>query len=321
MTWHLAGKLAQPWAVQLEALRRSDGRPRFGLFLEMGLGKSGVVLNEYVDHGDVDLCIVVAPQAFKLSWLDFVSEYDIDFIRSGFWPRDPLPFDWEQGVYALNYEAISRSRARDPLLELFNQRRVMLVLDESKALGNPRSGWSRAAIELAKRATMVRELNGTPVTQSPLDLYAQLRALGELNGMTSVEFRNRYCVMGGYMGKQILPEFKNGDELARILDRCMFRALKSEWRTDLPPRSYSTIHLELTAKQRRHYKTMVDEFYAMVDGRDVTVEMVIGQMLKLQQIASGFILPMGGAPALIIESGLKTRRSAVCSSCAAPAAS
>jgi hypothetical protein len=97
-------------------MKRSAGRDRYGFYLEMGLGKSALTLNEFVDRDDVDLCIVIAPQSFKLSWPAFVQEYGLGFLRSGYWPRDPLPFNWETGVYSINYEAVSRSQAKEPLL-------------------------------------------------------------------------------------------------------------------------------------------------------------------------------------------------------------
>jgi SNF2 family DNA or RNA helicase len=170
----------------------------------------------------------------------------------------------------------------------------MLVIDESKALGNPRSGFTKSVIELSKRAKVVRELNGTPITQNVMDYYGQLRALGELNGWNPVAFRNRFAVMGGFMGKQILPEFKNGDELARILDGCSFRALKADWRKDLPEKTYSTVHLEMTGEQLSRYRTMMEEFYALVGDEDsgtmVTAELVLTQLGKLRQISSGILI-------------------------------
>lgn len=315
--WHLGGKLKQPWAVQLEALRRSAGHDKYGYFLEMGLGKTAITLNEYIDDDSLELCIVVVPQSFKLDWLVAVDDYDLKFLRTGYWPKHELPFDWEQGLYAINYEGVSRSHAKSQLLRLMEQRRVLLVIDESKALGNPSSGWTKAVIELAKRATKVRLLNGTPVTQSPLDLYGQLRALGQLYGWTSVEFRNRFAVLGGFMGRQILPQTRNSDELARILDNCSFRALTRDWRQDLPEKSYAAVHLEMTGRQQQHYRTMVEEFFALVEDTDVTAEMVITQMVKLQQIASGFILH-DDKPLQLEEPGKNPKLRAAIELCAGP---
>jgi hypothetical protein len=292
--WHLGGKLKKPWEVQVEALTRSHGRQKYGWFLEMGLGKTGCALNEFIDLEDeVDLMVVVAPQSFKLGWATAVNEYELEFLPTGYWPKNPIPFDWDTGVYAINYEAVSRSKAKDQLLKLMDNRKVMLVIDESKALGNPSSGWTKSVIELSKRATIVRELNGTPLTQSAQDYYGQLRALGEVEGWTAVEFRNRFAVLGGFMGKALMPEIRNAEELARILDRCSFRALKKDWRKDLPPKLYTTVPIELGAKQRQHYETMLEEFYVMLEDEILTADMVLTQVLKLQQISSGFMLDAG----------------------------
>ncbi len=290
--WHLRHKVHgdQPWAVQAEALNRADGRDRYGFWLEQGLGKTSLTMNEFIDRDDVDLNIVIAPQSFKIDWALAPEEWGVGFLQSGYWPNDPLPFDWEIGQYSINYEAVSRSKAKDQLLKLFDRRRCMLTIDESKALGNPQSGWTKSVIELAKRAKVVRELNGTPLTQSPMDYYGQLRALGELDGWNSTNFKHRFAVIGGFMGRQVLPEFKNGEELARILDRCTFRALKKDWRKDLPEKNYATVHLEMTERQRAHYQTMMEEFYALIDDDAITAEMVMVQLNKLRQIASGIII-------------------------------
>lgn len=293
--WHLKHEAHgdRPWAVQAEAMRRANGNDRYGYWLEMGLGKTALTLNDFVARDDVDLCVVVAPQSFKCDWALAPPEWGVGFLKSGYWPRDPLPFNWDSGLYSINYEAVSRSSAREPLLKLFSERRVMFVIDESKALGNPSSGFTKAVIELAKRAKVVRELNGTPITQSPLDYYGQLRALGQLDGWNATNFKHRYVVLGGFMGKQVMPDCKNQEELAALLDSCTFRALKKDWRKDLPPKSYQTVHLEMTTRQRAHYQTMMEEFYAMLDEDVVTAEMVVTQLGKLRQISSGILLNDG----------------------------
>lgn len=301
--WHLKHPVhgEEPWPVQAEATRRCGGRPKFGYWLEMGLGKTALTLNDYIGASDVDLALVVAPQSFKADWPAAPAEWGCGFLRTGMWPDDELPFDWDEGLYAINYEAVSRSGATQQLRKLLDQRRTMLIIDESKALGNPQSGWTKSVIELAKRAKYVRELNGTPITETPMDLYGQLRVLGQLNGVTPTQFRNRYAIRGGYMGRQILREFKNEEELGRILDACSFRALKKDWRKDLPDKSYSSIHLTMNNLQRRHYLTMLEEFYVAVEDKDeVTVNMVISQMMKLQQIVGGFII-VDGEPHVLVR--------------------
>ena len=279
----------KPWAVQAEAMRRSEGKARYAYFLEQGLGKTSLTFNDYVNNDDGDLCIVVAPQSFKGEWPLVSAEWGRPDIQGGSWPKYKLPWDWETGVYAINYEATRSNVARD-LQKLFERRKCLLVIDEATAIKNPDSATTKGVIELAKRATSVRLLNGTPYAQNVMDYYPQLRAIGELNKWMPITFRNHFAQIGGFMGKQIVG-IKNVEELGEILDGCSFRALKSEWRKDLPPQIVvDPIHVEMTNRQLRHYMEMMEHFYTCVNGLDISVEMVLTQYDKLRQISSCMVM-------------------------------
>lgn len=304
--WHLKHEFhgSTPWAVQEEAMRRAAGRDRFGHWLECGLGKTPLTLNEFVDRDDVDCLVVICPQSFKQDWVLAAEEWGVGFI---------FPFTWHNGgfrggpnalknhfseLFVFNYEAVRWSkrgeRGYQALEQLLRSRPCMLVIDESKAIGNPSSNTTKGLLQLVKYARVVRELNGTPMTESVCDYYGQLRALGELDGWNPVNFKNRFAVKGGYMGRQILrgeAGVKNAEELAAIIDGCTFRALKKDWRADLPPQITQTVHLEMTDNQLKHYGTMVEEFYAEIaEDEAITAELVLTQCDKLRQISSCLLL-------------------------------
>jgi hypothetical protein len=280
----------------MEALRRADGAGRYGWFLEQGLGKTALAINDYVDAGDVDLNVVLAPSSFVADWPLAPAEWGVGFLRTGMWGTDEMPFDWEQGLYAISHETLRGSkRARDELSELFRKRRCMLTFDETTGIKNPSSLLAKYCIsDLSKYAARVRELDGTPIVQNALDYWAKLRLLKECDGMNPYAFRNRFCVMGGYMGRQI-KGIKNEDELAKILDRCSFRALKQDWRKNMPPKVDTPIHLEMTPNQQTHYRTMMEEFYALVGDAEINAALVLTQRMKLQQISSCMLMRDGKA--------------------------
>lgn len=285
MKWHLKHEQYgdKPWAVQAEALKRSSGRPRFGFHLAQGLGKSALVFNEFVES-DAEIMLVISPQSFKADWPLVPAEWGVPEVTSGMWPKNPMPTG-EKTLYAVNYEAV-RSGAGKQLLKLMEQRRVMLVPDETTSIINPQSQTSKAVIELSKRAYMVRVLNGTPLVKNCMDLYAPLRCLGELNGVNPFAFRNRFAILGGYMGKQITG-IKNEQEFYELLDRVAFRALAEDWRKDLPGKMPpTTIHLEMTPRQRVLYQSMLEEFFVQIGDLDVSADMVLTQLSKLRQISS-----------------------------------
>lgn len=285
--WHLKHAIHgnKPWAVQREALNRSEPHDKYGQFLEQGLGKTGLTQNQFIAEDDTDLHIVVAPNSFKNDWVLAPEEWGVGWMPTGYWPKHPLPFDAEYMQYAINYEAARQGAFRD-LCKLFERRRVRFTIDESTALKNHNSTTTKQIIELAKRADKVWLLNGTPLVENAMDYYGQLRAIGRLNGVNPTNFKNRYAVVGGFMGKQLMPEIRNEEELAGILDECSFRALKKDWRKDLPPKIYKPLHLEMTDKQRAHYAEMMEEFITIVNGDEITATLVLTQMDKLRQISS-----------------------------------
>lgn len=288
MKWRLKHEIHgdKPWDVQAEAMDRSEGHTRYGYFLQQGLGKTALTLNDFV-NSDADLNVVLAPQSFKGDWTLAPEEWGQPDIGWAMWPKPPLKTD--KSLYIMNYEAV-RSSGKETVARLMRERRVFFTIDESSAIKNPQSLTAKAVIELARGAVALRELNGTPLVKNVMDLYPQLRVLGQLNGMNPFAFRNRYATMGGYMGKMVTGIREDTeDELYEIMDRCSFRALTADWR-DMPLKIYKTVELDMTASQRSHYHEMLEDFLTVVDGNEYNAPMVLTQMDKLRQISSCLIM-------------------------------
>lgn len=299
--WHLkhAEHGNKPWAVQIEALKRAGDKFNYAWFLEQGLGKTSLALNDFVDkhrRGLVDTMVVLCPNSFKADWAGAPAEWGVPEIVSGYHPQlkmDKLR-DPRGHLIALNYEA-ARSGAGAVLSRLMRDCRVYLGVDESLALGTPSSDTTKAVIQLCRQAQYVRLLNGTPTARDVTHYYGQLKCLDELNGVNPFSFKMRYAELGGFKGKQVIG-IRNEDELAKILARCSFRALKKDWRKDLPPQVFTHVHLDMTPQMRSHYREMVEEFLTLVnDDMMVMAQMVLTQMEKLRQIASGLAMQDGKA--------------------------
>jgi len=291
--WHLKHAIHgdKPWAVQAEALRRASGHAKYGYWLEQGLGKTGLTINDFVSQDDTDINVVIVPNSFKMDWVLAPAEWGVPWLESGMWPNNSVPSNQTYYQYAVNYEA-ARQGALRPLIELMERRNCMLTIDESTQIKNPQSSTFKAVLELSKRAKVVRELNGTPLTQNVMDYYGQLRVLGQFQGIKPVVYRNRYAEMGGYFNKEIKGT-RNEEELAKIVESCTFRALKKDWRKDLPPQILKPVHLEMSNRQLAHYRSMMDEFFTVVDEEEITAELVLTQMDKLRQISSCVIMNAG----------------------------
>jgi SNF2 family DNA or RNA helicase len=263
--------------------------------MEMGLGKTAVILAEFAElvrHSLVDNLIVVCPNSIKGVWLDEMDKVGFpESIGRGAWPSIQSAW-WSNNVMVINYEAIITARGSVVVDKFLHRGRCMLVVDESTQIKNPKAQRTRRLIGWAKNVRYIRLLSGQPVVQGPHDLWSQFRVLGEMNGMNYFSYRATHCIMGGYLGKQVMGA-KDPEALNALLSKVSFRAKKDQW-LDLPKQIFTTRNVELTKDQKKHYDNMKKYLITMIAEQEIDAQMVITQMLKLQQISSGFMLDENG---------------------------
>ena len=288
MGWHLKGK---PFDVQLAALKAARGKDGFAYFMEMGLGKTATTLNEMVETSmEHDAYVVLCPNSMKQVWADEAEAWGAKFDIQ-VWPRINTSHQERGTLLIMNWEALLSKGGQYLYAYMFN-RSIYVAGDESIYIKNPRAKRTKVFLELITMAKTVRLLSGKPIVNSPLDIWAQLKAVGARTFRNPFAFRNHFCVMGGWQGKQIVGA-RNEEELSALIDSVSFRATKAEW-TDLPEKLYARREYEMTKTQARLYKGMLDNFMIELENEAVTAPMVITQLGKLQQIASGFIYKEDG---------------------------
>lgn len=331
--WLLKGT---PRTVQLEALRRSyegyalhehqdddnvvprrmldaEGYGRTGPsrgyahFLQQRLGKTPMALNEYAlfrrDH-DFRWAIILSPNSFKDEWVAEGDRWGLDVPLHAFRSDDRSGAERFVsknarfgGGIVVNFQALLSKQTLAFLEPLIDSRSIYIV-DESINIKNPQATTTKTALQLGRGAGARRVLTGKPVTQGPHDLWAQLRAIGALNGFNFYAFRNTFCRMGGFQGKQVLGVKPDKVEwLQDLMAPWAFQARRQEWMRT-PGVDYASRALEMTKEQQAHYNRMEAEFITMVGTEDdpiyVPADQCITKMLKLQQIASGFIIDETG---------------------------
>ena len=293
--WHLQTK---PYEVQTAALKKSDHRTHYAYFMEMGLGKTAVCWSEFIDlvsKDIVDFMLVVCPNSLKSNWVIEAEKQGVNNLVPSAWPN----FMPDSDMIAINYEALITKKGQQFLDKITSSKSVYLVFDESIHLKNPRAKRTKMAINLSKECKVVRVLSGAPVTQSSMDLWGQLKVINGVGKLNPYAFRNRFCEMGGYLGKQVVGS-RNTEELEEILSKYSFRAKKKDW-TDLPPKSFTTRSYIMKDKQLSSYNQMHKEFLIQLGDDSITAPMAITQAMKLQQISSGFIIDENGEAHLMTE--------------------
>ena len=301
----------KPYAHQLTALEKSWDKQEYGYFMEMGTGKSKVLVDNIAmlyDKGKINGALIIAPKGVYRNWMS--QEIPIH-LASHIQPKMVLwtastsktkqkEYDslFETGydlhILIMNVEAFSTKKGLDFAGRFLRTHRTLMAVDESTSIKTPTAKRTKSILSIGKLANYRRILTGSPVTKSPLDLYTQCAFLNEhLLGFTSYyTFRNRYANMldRNFGGRrvQIVGGYKRLDELAEILKAFSYRVLK-EHCLDLPEKIYIERQVELTEEQSKAYSTMKSAALASLKGKMATAPHVLTQMMRLHQITCGHL--------------------------------
>lgn len=303
----------KPFNHQLEGSNFLKDNKYFALFDEMGTGKSKTVvdaMSQMYYSGFLQAVILVCPNQVKgqwanLEWGQIVTHTpdNIPITISRIDASKPMN-KWV--VYStesnpgsclhwivVNYEATRLARIANVLSDYMKQRDTAMVLDESIYIKNYVAQQTKSCIKLGLLAKRRYILNGTPLTKGPLDYFSQFRFLH--NSIIGIDryiiFRNRYAVMGGHKvnGRAVqVVGYRNLSELVEKI-RPFYRRVTKEECLDLPKKLYQVMEVEMTEEQDKLYKTMKENLMAFVGGRMITAEIVLTKILRLSQLAAGFV--------------------------------
>jgi SNF2 family DNA or RNA helicase len=178
-------------------------------------------------------------------------------------------------------------------------------VDESTTIKNRKASRTKNIMALQKRAKYRRILTGSPITKSPMDLFSQCAFLEDKSlGFNSYyAFQSRYAniqqrTMGHRSFQQIMG-YRRLDELAEKLDTFSNRVLKVDC-LDLPAKVYIRRDVELTPEQDRLYRQMKKLALAKLEsGELATTASVLTQIMRLQQICCGHLMPDEGEIQLV----------------------
>lgn len=153
----------------------------------------------------------------------------------------------------------------------------MVVIDEIHKAKNSQTQQGKAIHYL--KSPFKLALTGTPLMNKPIDLYNILKWLN-VEKHSFYQFRNRYCIMGGYGGYEIV-EYKNLKELQTKLEKIMLRRKKEDV-LDLPPKIRSTEYVEMSPKQAQIYKEVKNSISQNLDQIKLSPN-PLAQLIRLRQ--------------------------------------
>jgi len=285
---------------QLVALRKAYRLKEYALFHEMGTGKTYTAINLAAARylaGLIDALVVICPTPIKHIWEAELEKFcPVDYSCWVWESGDQLDQKWfrvkkdELKILVIGVESLSIKNGRSTCaIEYFKRfHRFMCVVDESSRIKNWKAARTKAVCEVGGWAEFRLILTGTPVTQGLEDLFGQFLFLNAkiIDCKNYFVFRNKYCVMGGFQGKQILGYQFKEDLLGKIAPFTDY--VTKEQCLDLPEQVYpEPISVKPTDEQKRVMKQMKTE-YAMEDqGKEITVSTVLERTLRYQQVIGG----------------------------------
>lgn len=164
----------------------------------------------------------------------------------------------------------------------------LVIIDESHRIKGTSSNVSRAAARVSAIAPRRLILTGTVMPHSPLDVWSQWRFLESRTfGSRFSAFEERYCVMGGWMGKEVISH-KNLHDLRDKMSRNAV-VVRKEDALDLPPTLDTTVRVALSPAEERAYREMKESLAtALESGALAIAPNRLTQTMRLRQIAAGF---------------------------------
>lgn len=303
-----------PRGHQVVAFSSVRDAPFFGLIMEMGTGKSKVVVDLACDlhrrWGRQVRVLVVAPKTVCPNWLEEWGKHTTFDVNAEHLKGDKyarylalkrLTHDTATPVVAAvtNYEGV---RILEDVLVAY--RPDVMACDEAIWLKNSSAKRTKACYKVGEAARRRLILTGLPLTKDVSDLFGQFQFLqpGCLGYTSASAFRSHYAQTDWY-GHETEPKAEHLPELLGRVARFSF-AVKRDQCLDLPPKIHERRNIEMTEEQARAYKQMAEALVVDLeqlgtdrvdltapprDDRFATASVVIVQLLRLAQIASGFV--------------------------------
>ena len=299
----------KPYAHQMTALEKSWNKETYAYFMEMGTGKTKVLIDNMsmlYDKGKVNGALIIAPKGVVGTW--YTNELPthlpnhIENVTVLWQPnitkkqQESLDTLFQEGeglhILIMNVEAFSTDKGKLFASKFMSCHNTLMAIDESTTIKNPSAKRTKNILALGKEAKYRRIMTGSPVTKNPLDLFSQCYFLDPflLDFHSYYSFRNRYAEMKTMHAHgrsiQIVSKFRHLGELSESLQSFSYRVLKEDC-LDLPDKIFIKRQITLTPEQRKLYDQMKKQALAILEGKVSSTKNSLTQLMRLQQITCG----------------------------------
>lgn len=305
----------KPFRHQLDAWEQNKNKKYFAYLMEMGTGKSKVLLDTAAymyDSGYIKGILICANKGSYANWItNEIPEHWVTHIKvktclwrsnmgvreTEFLEKDFLAFPFEGiKIFVMNIEALAFDRSFNAALRFIKSQKTLMAIDESTTIKNQSAKRTKAAIRLGQFAVARRIMTGSVVDNRPLDAYSQFDFLehGCLDFTSYYSFRTQYAEMNEMRVKtsprpiKVVVGYKNIEDLRRRMLSCSFIVKKADC-LDLPPKIYEKYNVELTPEQKKMYQDLVKKSIAEIGDSISSVKIVLTKLMRLHQLVCGHL--------------------------------
>jgi SNF2 family DNA or RNA helicase len=300
---------SKPFAHQLKALEMSWDKKVFAYFMEMGTGKSKVLIDNIAilyNKGHINGVLIVAPKGVYKNWFDAeIPNHMPDYVdkKVVLWEatinktkekelNTLFQSSFDLHILIMNVEAFSTKKGKQFAEKFLSCHKTLMAIDESTTIKNPEAIRTKTIVGIGRDVKYKRILTGSPVTKSPLDLFTQCYFLDPwlLDHQSFYSFKTRYAITKqiNVSGRTVhlVVGYRNLGELSDKLKPFSYRVLKDDC-LDLPPKTFMKRIVQLSPEQKKVYEQMKKMALAVLNGKMTTTATVLTQLMRLHQITCG----------------------------------
>ena len=299
---------------QKEHLKFHLTHPHSANWSEMGIGKTIIALklaSILTNHGLINKILVICPLSVFHTWeLEIEKHTTFTYmpLLGALFDRDRdgnrIPGEKlrrllkEADIYLISYDSIPGRRTEEydtygvMVGSLLAKEFDLVIADEISMVKGYGTLRTRAVTLLCDRTPYTLFLSGTPISNSPSDIFNVYRALdgGKTFGKNFFATRNKFFQNVGYA----FPKWELKEEMKEELKRRMYSSavrIRKDECLDLPPKIFSPRFCYLTDEQRRYYIPIVQDLIKVLELEEgkVKIRNAMSKIIKLSQITSGFL--------------------------------
>jgi SNF2 family DNA or RNA helicase len=260
---------------------------------EMGLGKTLQTLfasMKLLYEGKVRKIMIVCPSSVKFQWqgeIEKFTEFKALVVNGAKTKRMKGYQEFEENptmhFLIANYESIRTDIDTVKQLDI-----DVVIADEAHRMKNMKSKLWAAMMELQPQYRFAA--TGTPMQNSPLELYALVEWLNPDLFGSLAEFQREYVVYGEKFGRNMELGYKHLDKLRDQVSDIMLRRMKKDVLDDLPKMIKKNVYVDMDAKQKKLYTAIAKDQKMAEEELDEQREKMKRNEVKKEKMISEEIL-------------------------------